>query len=94
MGGPALDLEAGLVAHLDEAARRAATDSGCPCRLRLHPSPTKDERATLAIIDPRKLPFDPDTLDNGDHAEEDRSLFIGGLGALWQHLIRDRGDTT
>lgn len=67
----------GLVATLsDLAARRDG-------RLRLHPSPTEKERDILEVIDPMQLPFDPAALE--DH-EQRRSIFVGGLGALWKRL--------
>jgi phospholipase D1/2 len=49
-------------------------------RLRLHPSPTPKELALLSVVDPQKLPFDPAALEDDDHR---RSLFSGGLRALW-----------
>ena len=67
----------GLVATLDDLARRREG------RLRLHPSPTENERAAIEIIDPQALPFDPAGVESHDH---DRSLFVGGLGALWTRL--------
>lgn len=27
--------------------------------MRIHPSPTEDERLMLDVVDPQKLPFDP-----------------------------------
>jgi phospholipase D1/2 len=67
----------GLVDELDEHAR--ARD----CRLRLHPSPTENERQVLEVIDPQQLPFDPSALEAHD---EDKSIFVGGLGPLWRRL--------
>ncbi len=68
----------GLVATLDDlAARREG-------RLRLHPSPTDDERAVIEVIDPQQLPFDPDAIEDEGHR---RSIFVGGLGALWRRLL-------
>ena len=67
-----------LVATLNElAARREG-------RIRLHPSPTDKERAALDVIDPQQLPFDPAALEDHDHR---RSIFVGGLGALWKRLV-------
>lgn len=90
-GGPDITRAEGLVAHLDELAQRAQNgDTSCPCRLRLHPSPTPDEQKALALIDPQALPFDPD----GIHANEDRSIFKAGLGNAIKRLIGmepDRG---
>jgi phosphatidylserine/phosphatidylglycerophosphate/cardiolipin synthase-like enzyme len=84
-GGPEIDRVEGLVAHLDDLANRAdAGESGCPCRLRHHPSPTEGERTALEIIDPSALPFDPDS---EDHADEDRSIFVGGMGSALRHLL-------
>ena len=67
----------GLVSELD---RRAKDRDG---RLRLHPSPTEDERKALEVIDPQQLPFDPSALEARD---EDASIFVGGIGALWRRL--------
>jgi phospholipase D1/2 len=68
---------AGLVSELD---RRARARDG---RLRLHPSPTENERTALEVIDPQQLPFDPSALEARD---EDKSIFVGGLGPLWRRL--------
>jgi phospholipase D1/2 len=67
----------GLVATLDDLALRHEG------RLRIHPSPTEKERAALELIDPRALPFDPAAVESQDH---ERSIFVGGLGALWTRL--------
>lgn len=66
----------GLVRELDERARER---SG---RLRIHPSPTESERDILNVIDPLALPFDP-----GAPEVADRSIFVGGVGRLWDLLI-------
>jgi phospholipase D1/2 len=76
LGVPDLEQAEGLVQELDERARERA------CRLRLHPSPTASEQDILNVIDPTVLPFDP-----GAPEAADRSLFIGGVGALWERLI-------
>ncbi len=52
-------------------------------RLRLHPSPTEEERSVLDVIDPQQLPFDPGAPEPRD---EDHSIFVGGLGALVARL--------
>jgi phospholipase D1/2 len=69
----------GLVSELDERAR--SRDG----RLRPHPSPTEKERKVLEVIDPQQLPFDPSALEARD---EDKSIFVGGIGALWRRLIK------
>lgn len=74
---PLDDEPGGLVSALE---RRARQRDG---RLRLHPSPTEDERQALEVIDPQQLPFDPSALEARD---EDKSIFVGGIGALWQRL--------
>ena len=66
-----------LVASLDDLARRRQG------RLRLHPSPTENERAALEVIDPQQLPFDPAAPEDQDHR---RSIFVGGIGALWRRF--------
>jgi hypothetical protein len=84
-GGPEVTQVAGLVAHLDDISARAeAGDTSCPCRLRLHPSPTAEELRTLALIDPQALPFDPD---GAEHLHEDRSIFKDGLGNAVKRLV-------
>jgi phosphatidylserine/phosphatidylglycerophosphate/cardiolipin synthase-like enzyme len=67
-----------LVTELNE---RAASGQS---RLRLHPSPTEAELSILSVIDPQQLPFDPAAPEDQD---QDRSLFIGGLSALWRRLV-------
>jgi phosphatidylserine/phosphatidylglycerophosphate/cardiolipin synthase-like enzyme len=67
---------ADLVASLDDLARLRRG------RLRIHPSPTENERTALELIDPQQLPFDPAALEDHDQ----RSIFIGGIGALWRRL--------
>ena len=69
----------GLVEELDARARRHEG------RLRLHPSPTEGELAVLDVIDPAQLPFDPAAPESRD---ADRSIFVGGLGALWKRLTQ------
>ncbi len=73
-----LDPKSGLVAWLDD---RAARREG---RLRLHPSPTEKEISVLEVIDPAGIPFDPAALEG---QERDRSIFVGGIGALWSRLV-------
>ncbi len=77
------DLEAheraGLVATLNELAERAEG------RLRVHPSPTPRERAVIEVIDPQALPFDPAAI---EAHEQERSLFVDGLGALMRRLLK------
>lgn len=90
-GGPDLALSEGLVARLDEIAERGARGtSGEPCRLRRHPSPTVGERAALALVDPQKLPFDPDDVEDLD--EETRSDFLSNLGRSFRELFANRKD--
>jgi phospholipase D1/2 len=81
-----VDLQCGehMVAELDD---RAARRDG---RLRIHPSPNERQRALLNVIDPQALPFDPDAVEDED---DDRSIFIHGLGKLWRRLVSDRDDT-
>jgi phosphatidylserine/phosphatidylglycerophosphate/cardiolipin synthase-like enzyme len=67
-----------LVTELNERAGHGRS------RLRVHPSPTEAELSVLSVIDPQQLPFDPAAPEDRD---QDRSLFIGGLGALWQRLF-------
>ncbi len=67
----------GLVEELNRLAERREG------RLRIHPSPTERERKILEFIDPQQLPFDPDAMEDQDR---DRSIFVGGLGALWRRL--------
>jgi phospholipase D1/2 len=88
-GGSDLDLETadGLVARLDDLAKRAATGEPehAGFRLRTHPSPTEDERKALEIIDPQALPFDPDVVEDLHGAS--RSIFVGGFGAALRRLL-------
>jgi phospholipase D1/2 len=78
LGLDQLDESQGVVALLSE---RAQLHDG---RLRLHPSPTENERMALNVIDPQKLPFDPSSYEDD---QESRSIFAGGLGALWHRLM-------
>jgi phosphatidylserine/phosphatidylglycerophosphate/cardiolipin synthase-like enzyme len=71
-----------VVARLDELARAKRG------RLRLHPSPTENERRALDVIDPQQLPFDPSALESRD---EDKSIFVGGLGGLFKRLTSSAG---
>lgn len=73
----------GLVRELD---RLAHAREG---RLRPHPSPTEKEREVLEVIDPQQLPFDPSALEARD---EDKSIFVGGVGALWRRLTTSKTD--
>jgi phospholipase D1/2 len=76
LGVPDLEQAEGLVAELDERVRERRG------RLRAHPSPTPNEREILDVIDPMALPFDP-----GAPEGADRSVFLGGVGALWDRFI-------
>lgn len=71
-----------LVSRLDELAREKRG------RLRLHPSPTAKERQALEVIDPQQLPFDPSALESRD---EDKSIFVGGIGGLFKRLTSSLG---
>ncbi|WP_437644225.1 phospholipase D-like domain-containing protein [Sorangium sp. So ce362] len=92
LGDTELDPVDDLVAHLDGLASPATgpRTPGSSCRLRLHPSPTADERALLEVIDPHQLPFDPAAVEAID--KHNGSLFVGGLGTLWRHLFSSRSD--
>ncbi len=68
-----------LVARLDELAQPRRS------RLRLHPSPTEEEREALELIDPQQLPFDPSALEARD---EDKSIFVAGLGSFFSRLTK------
>ena len=90
-GGPELTQVAGLVAHLDEITSKGEGGSQAgPCRLRNHPSPTTSERAALALVDPQKLPFDPDAVEELD--EEVRTDFLSALGRTVRELFASRKD--
>lgn len=78
-----LSFDEGRVASLDKHAK---IRNG---RIRLHPSPTERERTVIDVIDPQALPFDPGGVEED---EEDRSLFVHGIGALWRRLLSDRDD--
>jgi phosphatidylserine/phosphatidylglycerophosphate/cardiolipin synthase-like enzyme len=78
-----LGIEDGRASALDDRARRKDG------RLRLHPSPTKNERRVLDVIDPQALPFDPHGVEED---EEDRSLFVRGIGSLFRLVFSDRDD--
>ncbi|WP_437574120.1 phospholipase D-like domain-containing protein [Sorangium sp. So ce887] len=90
LGDTAFDQVDDLVAYLDGLASPAIGPRapGSSCRLRLHPSPTADERALLEVIDPHQLPFDPAAVEDID--QRNGSLFVGGLGTLWRHLFSSR----
>ncbi|AUX45353.1 phospholipase [Sorangium cellulosum] len=90
LGGPDFEHAGDLVAQLDAQASPPSgpRTPGSSCRLRLHPSPTDDERALLEVIDPQALPFDPAAAEDID--QRHGSLFVGGLGALWRHLFSSR----
>lgn len=77
LGVREVEPSASLVDQLDAFAR---AHEG---RLRLHPSPNEQERQVLDVVDPQQLPFDPSAPEPGD---EDRSIFVGGLGALFSRL--------
>ncbi len=84
-GGAQLDRVEGLVEELDQLSTRAASgDTSCPCRIRVHGSPTAEEKAALALIDPQALPFDPDGVESMD---EDKTIFVGGMGTALRNLI-------
>jgi phospholipase D1/2 len=78
LGVEELDEREGLVALLDDWAGHKKG------RLRIHPSPTEKERLALEVIDPQRLPFDPDSYEDD---EETRSIFAGGLGSLWHRMM-------
>jgi phospholipase D1/2 len=90
-GGAGTDKVEGLVAELDAiAAHGEAEERDQPCRLRNHPSPTESERAALSLIDPQRLPFDPDFIE--ELSEEDKIDFLGGLGQRVRELFSSRRD--
>ncbi|MEO8185595.1 MAG: phospholipase D-like domain-containing protein [Deltaproteobacteria bacterium] len=80
----------GLVARLDELS------SSENARLTRHIMASQLERQVMKVIDPEALPFDParadyETDSDAEAPEPDaephsRSLFIGGLSALWDRL--------
>jgi len=78
-----LDVAAARVAVLDDRARRKDG------RLRLHPSPTENERRILDVIDPQALPFDPHAIEDDD---EDRSILAHGIGGFVRNLLTGRDD--
>lgn len=78
LGVPHIDEHGGVVPALNERARSGAA------RLRLHPSPTENERLALDVVDPAQLPFDPAAPEV--QPPERRSLFAQGIGALLERL--------
>ena len=90
-GGPELSLCEGLVSHLHTLAEQGERGvPNVPCRLRRHPSPTISERAALALVDPQKLPFDPDQVEDFD--EEAKVDFVSSLGQAVRDLFGNRRD--
>jgi phosphatidylserine/phosphatidylglycerophosphate/cardiolipin synthase-like enzyme len=81
LGIPEVEASVSLVDQLDAFARARQG------RLRLHPSPNEQERQVLNVIDPQQLPFDPSAPEPSD---EDHSIFVGGLGALFTRLAGGR----
>ena len=77
LGVPELDESGSIVEQLDRLAQARQH------RMRLHPSPTEQERSILDVIDPQQLPFDPS---GPEPRDEDHSIFVGGLGALLARL--------
>lgn len=67
-------------ASMIEQVTRAQRDHGDRLRLRVHPSPTEGERTALSVIDPDKLPFDP------DHVEELDTGLLNALTRDWRKL--------
>ena len=88
-GLPDLDLSDGLVARLDKLADQARC-KGPTCKLRRHPSPTDGEKTMLSFVDPDQLPFDPASVDEPD---DEKSLFVRGIGSAFRHLFSNRDDT-
>lgn len=94
-------LRCGLVAeHLGETSRELGFDDARvealdgraerkDGRLRPHPSPTKNERRIVDIIDPQALPFDPHGIEED---EEQRSFFARGIGGLFRAVFSNRDD--
>ncbi len=80
-GGPELDLTEGLVAKLDAIA----AGEGGPCRLKRHPSPTPGEQTALSLVDPQKLPWDPDHAEPLD--DEQHTDFLAGIGRTVRELL-------
>jgi len=90
-GGPELSLCEGLISHLHTLAEQGERGvPNVPCRLRRHPSPTISERAALALVDPQKLPFDPDQVEDFD--EEAKADFVSSLGQAVRDLFGNRKD--
>jgi phospholipase D1/2 len=81
LGVSHLDESQGVVSALDERARGGAD------RLRLHPSPTENERLVLDVVDPTQLPFDPAA---PEAQAPNGSLFAQGIGALLERLTGSR----
>ena len=65
----ALARNSGLVAHLDDLVARGRG------RLRALPPPTADQARALALIDPRALPFDPESGAGSGHRRGGRAAF-------------------
>jgi phospholipase D1/2 len=90
-GGAMLPQVTGLVSALEDlAARGASGDCNGPYRLRHHPAPDLGEQAALALIDPQKLPFDPDEIEAFD--EGAKLDFLNGLGRAVRELFSSRRD--
>jgi phosphatidylserine/phosphatidylglycerophosphate/cardiolipin synthase-like enzyme len=90
-GGRDIELVDGLVAHLERLAERGERgEESDACRLRRHPSPTANERVALSLVDPQKLPFDPDEVEDLD--DDGRSNFLSGLGQSVRNLFSNRKD--
>lgn len=81
LGVDALDESESLVTALDRLVQAGQA------RLRIHPSPTENERLALDVIDPSQLPFDP----VGPEAHADGSLFVAGFGTLLERIATPRG---
>jgi phospholipase D1/2 len=84
VGVPSTELDRDdLVAHLDGLATARTA------RLRMHPSPTEQERKVLDVIDPEALPFDPSAV---EPAADEKPLFARGAGAVFRRLFSERDD--